>query len=183
MAELNHKSQLASGARGIIRITDSNGVTTTLGMALDISVNIRETVRETYVMGELNPVALDPTAIDVDCSIGRVIPVMTQAQAKQPNTATATRTSGTGTSGTGTTPTHATEFGAEIAIDSILTAPAIDIELFDTVSAQSIARIRQARFTGRTLSTSTSEIANERLNFVGIYDSSNDNTATVGYGV
>ena len=176
---LNDTPQLASGARGVVQITDSAGVLKTLAVALDINVNVRSSVRETYVMGELNPVSLDPTSIDVDCSFGRVIPI-----SKQTSSAPIDKTNHVArSSGDAVNPTHAVEFNAEQLIQNTLTSNSIDIALYDTITNKYLATVKGARFSGRSLSTNTSDIANERLNFVGIWDAGYDNnqSANTGY--
>lgn len=190
--------QLLSGARGVISVTysDDAGARTTrvLAVALDISVNVRESVRETYVMGELNPVALDPVAIDVDCSVGRVVPVnrLDAAAGTAPNNLAGDAAGDAANPkaqqtarGDKTSAASALQLGMEETIDRILTHDTIDIEIKDKISGKTIAYVKEARFAGRTLSTGAGDVASERLNFVGIYDAGYDseNSATSGYGL
>jgi hypothetical protein len=187
--------QLLSGARGIIKTGKSSGVSETLAIAMDISVSVRSSVRETYVMGELNPVALDPVAIDVDCSIGRVIPVNastptsgpnSEPPAKRPEGTAAEPSTGKDSARGGSTATSAIQLGLEDQINKILTADTIQIEIVDKISGATIAVVKEARFAGRSISTGAGDVASERLNFVGIYDAGyggNENPTTTGYGL
>jgi len=169
--------QLLSGARGLVSYKDSQGNPFTLAIATDITINVRAAVRDSFVMGRLNAATLDPTAIDVDCSIGRLIPVNTSTLNSQP-------AAGKHTVGNGVGATTAIELGLEELINNILSANAIEISLQDSVTGQFTSSVKQARFTGRTLSDAAGDVANERLNFVGIYDSgtNGENSAPTGYG-
>lgn len=182
---LNDRPQLASGARGVVQISGKDGAMQTVAVALDISVNVRESVRETYVMGELNPVSLDPTSIDVDCSFGRVIPVSKQQDSSNPAGQITSTNSVARTSAQALNPTHAAELNAEQLMQNILTADSIDIALYDQVTGKYLAMVKGARFSGRSFSTNTGDVANERLNFVGIWDAGYDQgqNVTTGYGV
>lgn len=188
--------QLLSGARGIVSVTyrddSGNAFTKTLAVALDISVNVRESVRETYVMGELNPVALDPVAIDVDCSIGRVIPVNRIDAPSGTSTDLTADASGTSlnpkvnqTVNSKTSAASAIQLGLEETINRILSHDTIDIEIKDKITGATIAMVKEARFAGRSISTGAGDVASERLNFVGIYDKGygSENSATSGYNL
>lgn len=176
-----HLPQLFSGARGKIIVTKADGTDMTLGVATDISVDIRNDIRPTMVVGSLNPVALDPMGVDVSASIGRIIPVTANP----------------------TTPTAATlnpqpkvnevtaiDYGFEAAINDILETDGLTITIQDQTTGQVLACIRGARFTGKSMSLSTGDIGNERYQFVGIYDSANGNSvnrvgeavSNIGYG-
>lgn len=189
--------QLLSGARGVISVKyakdDGSRVDLTLALALDISVNVRESVRETYVMGALNPVTLDPVAIDVDCSVGRVVPV-NRRNAAEPGangapiagdaagTTASPKNAVTGENGLSSA-ASAIQLGLEETINRILTHDTVEIQIKDKITGKIIAVVKEARFAGRTLSTSTGDVANERINFVGIYDGGyeNESTVTTGY--
>lgn len=185
--------QLLSGARGIVKTTAADGSQKTLAVALDISVNVRESVRETYVMGELNPMALDPVAIDVDCSIGRVVPVNRTGAALNgakdglvgDAAGTAANPHVASESNSNASAASAIQLNLEKTISEILTADTIQIDIYDKISGKAIASVKEARFAGRTISTGAGDVASERLNFVGIYDSGYDseNSATSGYGL
>lgn len=184
---MGHKSQLASGARGVIQI-QKGSVVKTLGMGTDINVDVRMTVRSTYVMGELNPVSLDNTAVDCTASIGRVIPVSKNTVAAPTDgdqitaTSQASRSDGAA-SAQASVATRARDIDLETAIENILTEEAVTIMLYDHVSGQYLGKITEARFAGRTLTTPNSDIANERINYVGIYDAANpDQAPVIGYG-
>lgn len=162
MASSSPKPQLLSGARGLIKYVNSEGATITLGIATDISINTRESLRPSYVIGQIGPVSIEPLSLDVDCSIGRLVPV---------NLTTGEYNS-----------TSALDLGLEERIDKILTSAAIEIQIYDKASAGSeetlVSSIKEARFTGRSLSVSSGDVAQERLNFVGIYDAAGpDQTA------
>lgn len=170
--------QLLSGARGLI----FQG-TTALAVATDISVNVRHTVRPTFVVGDMNAAAIDSISYDVDVSVGRVIPMNTSA-ANGDATATPPVT---GTNGE----ISAIALGLEAILATITSASDITIALQDHVTGAYIASVQGCRFSGRTQSMNANDIANERLTFVGIYDSgyaaaagNPDNTATfLGYGL
>ena len=189
MADLGHKPQLHSGARCKLYVTDSAGNEHLIAVATDVSVSIRQSVRDTYVLGELNAMSLDPVGYDVDCSIGRVIPVNKAASLDQtegrPTAPTAQAQSGS--------PIQASPYASEMGLEDLLQnllpannaagmANAISIRINDKVTGKDIAVVKEARFSGRSLSNGM-DIAYERLNFVGIYDNPNsDNNAdTMGY--
>jgi hypothetical protein len=155
--------QLFSGARGIIYKDEK-----AIAVAIDITVTVREGVRQTYVMGSYVPAAQDPTSIDVDCSIGRVIPL-------NPKDATSV-----------TPPITSIDLGLEDKISDVLTAQSLTITIQDKISVGGkqniVASIREARFQGRNLGVNAADIANERLNFVGIYDSGFNGNQTVVTG-
>jgi len=153
MASSSPKPQLLSGARGLIKYIDSKGATQTLGIATDISINTRENLRPSYVIGQIGPVSIEPLSLDVDCSIGRLVPVnLTTGLPKS---------------------VSAIDLGLEEKINEILTTAAIEIQIYDKSSTEGevlVSSIKEARFTGRSLSVSSGDVAQERLNFVGIYD-------------
>lgn len=144
-------------------------------------------------MGELNPMALDPVAIDVDCSIGRVVPVNRSdaAAGTEPNKlkgdapGTADNPHAAAASNGNASAASAIQLNLEKTINEILTADTIQIEIYDKISDKPIASVKEARFAGRTMTAGAGDVANERLNFVGIYDAgySSENSATTGYGL
>ena len=161
MASSSPKPQLLSGARGLIKYIDSKGVTQTLGIATDISINTRENLRPSYVIGQIGPVSIEPLSLDVDCSVGRLVPVnLTTGEYKSAS---------------------AIDLGLEEKINEILTSAAIEIQIYDKSSSGGevlVSSIKEARFTGRSLSVSSGDVAQERLNFVGIYDAAGPGQAS-----
>lgn len=170
--------QLLSGARGLI----FQG-TTVLAVATDISVNVRHTVRPTFVMGDMNAAAIDSLSYDVDVSVGRVIPVNTSSASADPTKDPKVVGNNAEIS--------AISLGLEQVIAQITSSSDIVIALQDRVTGAYIASVQGCRFSGRTQSMNANDIANERLTFVGIYDSgyqpssgNPDNTvAQLGYGL
>ncbi len=158
--------QLLSGARGLIqKFNRETGQFETLAFATDISVNERAGVRQTWVMGSMNPAAIDPLSIDVDVSIGRVVPVNNpDGSNKNPSAIAA---------------------GLETVINQMVSAEDLNIALQDKVTGKYILSVKNCRFAGRTFGTNAGDVANERFAFTGIYDSGYDseNTATDGYGL
>lgn len=170
------RPQLLSGARGLIK----NG-STVLAVATDITVNTRHNVRPTYTIGDMNASAIDTLSYDVDVSVGRVIPV--NAKDSDANLQSGTETGRTGT-------ITAIELGLETVIALMTSADDLNIVLQDRVTGATIASVKGCRFSGRTESMNATDIANERLNFTGIYDAGYsapgglpDNSATDGYGL
>ena len=178
MASQASKPQLLSGARGVVKYVNSDGKQITLGIATDISINTRENLRPSYVIGEIGPVSIEPLSFDVDCSLGRLVPVnLPQSTEAIPGRdKTATTPSIPNSPGGRASATTALDLGLEERIDQILTAASIEILVFDKQSDKPVCQIKEARFTGRSLSVGTGDVAQERLNFVGIYDAANGNT-------
>lgn len=181
--------QLLSGARGVIY----NGKIA-LAIATDISVNVRHAVRPTFVVGDMNAAAIDSLSYDVDVSIGRVIPVnlfsTTPNPAGTPPVAGSNQSTGSYDGAPSATAISAIGLGLEATIASMITAKDLNIVLQDRVTQQTIASVQGCRFSGRTQSLTANDLANERLTFVGIYDSGNTNavapnaqSAITGYGV
>jgi hypothetical protein len=150
---LGHKPQLASGARGVITFKDSAGNPITLGYATDITLNRRDQLMPTYVIGEYGPKTLEPLAIDADCSIGRFIYVNSSSASGTPADGKATNT-------------YSLKF--EELYKDLGSAAAVEIALIDK-NNQPIGTLKEARFTGRSLSVNSGDVARESLNFVGIY--------------
>lgn len=167
--------QLLSGARGLIQLLDtSTGQFNTIAFATDITINTRQGVRQTFVVGRLNAGSVDSLTYDVDVSIGRVVPVNNQGEgavdetAARPDTATALG------------------IGLEPLIAGFVSAEDLSIALQDKVSGQYISSVRNCRFSGRSLGTNANDIAQERINFIGIYDTgyADENAASsLGYEV
>jgi hypothetical protein len=149
--------QLLSGARGVIFKGQ-----TALAVATDITVNVRHTVRPTFVLGDMNAAAIDSLSYDVDVSVGRVIPVNTQ----NADAGAANRPAVAGSNAE----ISAVSLGLETVIAAMTSSSDITIALQDRVSGAYIASVQGCRFSGRTQSMNANDIANERINFVGIYD-------------
>ena len=156
-----------------------------LAFATDITVNIRHTVRPSYVVGEMNAKFIDSLMYDVDASVGRLIPVSrdgapidTSAHALEVEA----RTGGQ----------HETGQPDQYLDDLIFTGE-LNIMLQDRITGKFIANVKGCRFSGRTLNTTSNDVANERLNFIGIYDAGDETfqqaagaqkqSAEMGYGV
>lgn len=153
------KAQLFSGARGQIKY---NGVT--LAFFTDANVQVTDNVAPTYVVGELHPVTLEPLSYDVTVSIGRVIPMNKS-------------------DGTPLNQVDGFDLGLEPRIIDVLNNNAVEIDLVDKQKNVVMAQIMECRFTGRTTNMGSNDIANERYNFVGIYDAVAKNSPQeLGYG-
>lgn len=158
--------QLLSGARGLIqRLNVATGEFETIAFATDINVNERQAVRPTYVVGRMNAAAIDSLTYDVDVSIGRVIPVnaadaAANANATYPQPQVEGRPAGA----------TALSVGLEPIISTFVASEDLTIALQDKVTGSYISAIRNCRFAGRSLGTNANDIATERLNFIGIYD-------------
>jgi hypothetical protein len=173
-----HLPQLLSGARGKIEVTKADGSKETLAFATDISVSVNHDIRTTYVVGSSNPVALDPVGYDVSCSIGRIFPInTTTAETKNAN--------GETVSVKVLADTTAIQHKLENEINKILERDSMTITITDKQTNQTIASIQGARFTGRSFSVSSGDVASERYNFVGLYDAASNNSTDadgLGYG-
>lgn len=184
------RPQLFSGVRGQFVFTKPDGVTkVTFAFATDVSVTVRHAVRPSYVLGDMNAIAIDSLSYDVDVSIGRLVPINSSDPTKATlKTGTATNPVAPGEINAGAgygTPT-AIEAGLEVSIASILTTNSVDLDIIDRTTGKTIAAIKECRFAGRSSSLSAQDILQERLNFVGIYDAGyggTANSATVGYGL
>lgn len=177
MAVQNSRPQLFSGARGKVTFTDPAGVDHVLAIITDVSVNVRENLRPAYVVGELNPVSIEPLSIDVDCSIGRMIPMNVAAAA--PDTAK-TADGYSKLTGDGSQVT-ARALNLEEQIGDILSKDSVIITIQDKLTDATIATVKHARFSGRSMSVNSGDLAQERINYVGIFDGANGNSAPTGY--
>lgn len=148
------RPQLLSGARGSLKI---NG--TTVAFVTDVSVSIQAQVRPVHTFGAANARSVEPLATGAQVSIGRVFPV-----SKPDGTAV------------DTTAVSSSMGFVEPIIGLMLTSEDISVELIDTKTSTTVANIKNCRFAGRTFSVSASQIANERINLVGIYDAAGGNT-------
>lgn len=181
------RPQLFSGARGQFVFTSPDGTKTTFAFATDISVSVRHAVRPSYVLGDMNAVAIDSLSYDVDVSVGRLVPVNNA----DPSKATLKESPVGGIEpganyGAADKYTNAIKAGLEVSIANILATNSIDIDIVDRTTNKTIASIKECRFAGRSSSLNAQDILQERLSFVGIYDAGYDgtsNSATTGYGL
>ena len=151
------RPQLLSGARGKLKI---NGVE--VAFITDVSVTIQAQVRPVHTFGAANARSIEPLSIGAQVSIGRVFPV------NKPDTIlTAVDTSSVG----------ALMGFVEPIINLMLTSEDIEVELTDRMAGVTVANVKNCRFAGRTFSVSASQIAQERINLVGIYDAAGSNTS------
>lgn len=181
------RPQLFSGVRGQFVFTKPDGAKTTFAFATDISVSVRHAVRPSYVLGDMNAIAIDSLSYDVDISIGRLVPVNssdpTKATIKTPGAPEIEPGQGYGSAETLTT---AIKAGLEVSIASILVSNSVDLDIIDRTTGKTIASVKECRFAGRSSSLNAQDVLTERLNFVGIYDAGYDgtsNSATIGYGL
>jgi hypothetical protein len=148
------RPQLLSGARGKLKI---NGVE--VAFITDVSVSIQAQVRPVHTFGAANARSIEPLATGAQVSIGRVFPVNS--------------TNGTPVD---TTSVSSKMGNVEPIIALMLTSSDIEVELTDRMAGVTVANIKNCRFAGRTFNVSASQIANERINLVGIYDAAGGNT-------
>jgi hypothetical protein len=165
--------QLFSGARGKIVLGS-----TTLALVTNISVSEQEGLRPTHVVGEYHPVSIDPLSYDVSVSIGRIVPV-----AKSDGTAQNAYTG--------------TQLGLEPTLDKVLSQDSVDIIIYDKnpvdKTEYTVAKIVGCRFTGRSTSVSSGDIASESYNFTGLLNrgyggdtsstTGEDGSLPIGYGL
>jgi hypothetical protein len=148
------KPQLLSGARGEVR---ANGKI--LAYVTDVSIDSPHSVRGVHTFGAANARSVEPLMTGpCTVSLGRVIP-MNKADG---------------------TPIDASMIseGIEPTINQMLVAEDITIDLLDKVTGKTIASVRNCRFAGRSLGLSASQLANERITLMGIYDSGKDGQNT-----
>jgi hypothetical protein len=183
------RPQLFSGVRGQFVFTQPGGAKVTFAFATDISVSVRHSVRPSYVLGDMNAIAIDSLSYDVDVSIGRLVPINNSnpseaALGRDPAVAGSIQP-GAGY-GAAETLTTALKAGLEISIATILTTNSVDLDIVDRTTGKTVASIKECRFAGRSSSLNAQDVLTERLNFVGIYDAGYEgtaNSATIGYGV
>ena len=147
------RPQLFSGARGQLKV---NGQL--IAFVTDVSVNVQANVRAVHTFGAPNARSVEPLSYGVNVTIGRVIPVN-----KPDGTAVDTSTISNNFA------------GIEPVINQMLFAEDITVSLLDSLTDQTVADVRNCRFSGRTLNLSAQQIANERIQLVGIFDAK-DNT-------
>jgi len=171
------KPQLFSGARGQIEFTDKTGAKQILAFVTDVSISTNDNLRPTYTIGDVNPRTIEPLSEDASASIGRIIPI-NKAEA-QPGAAAQPLDK-----------TTAIDHGIEEAIANILSADHVEITIFDKNPSDGslavVGSLKFARFAGRSFSSSATDLATERYNFVGLWDGSYGNANTgreVNYGM
>ena len=148
------RPQLLSGARGEVRV---NGKV--MAYVTDVSIDAPQSVRPVHTFGAANARSVEPlSAGPCTVSLGRVIPL---------NKA----------DGTPIDSSMIAE-GVEPTIQQMLVADDITIDLLDKITGKTIASVRNCRFAGRSMSLSASQLANERISLMGIYDSGKDGQNT-----
>lgn len=145
------RPQLFSGARGILQINGG-----TLAFVTDVNVNIQANVRPIHTFGASNARSIEPLSTGVTVSLGRVIPVNTSDG----------------------TPVNTSDIaiGVEPIISLMLSAEDIVISLLDKLTGVTIADVKNCRFAGRSLNLTAQQIAQERIQLVGIYDAAGGQT-------
>ena len=149
------RPQLLSGARGEVRANNK-----VLAYVTDISVDAPQTVRAVHTFGAANARSVEPLqAGPCTVSLGRVIP-MNKADG---------------------TPIDSSMIAENIepTIAQMMVAEDITIDILDKVTGKTIASIRNCRFAGRSMGLSASQLANERITLMGIYDSGKDGQNTI----
>jgi hypothetical protein len=185
---MSTRPQLFSGVRGQFVFTKADGTKETFAFATDVSVSVRHSVRPSYVLGDMNAIAIDSLSYDVDVSIGRLVPVNNSDPTKA--TLSTTTAGGLATPGAGYGAaeklTTSINSGLEISIPQILISNSVDLDIVDRTTGKTVASIKECRFAGRSSSLNAQDVLTERLNFIGIYDAGYEgtaNSATIGYGV
>lgn len=148
------KPQLLSGARGEVRV---NGKV--LAYVTDVSIDAPQSVRGVHTFGAANARSIEPlSAGPCSVSLGRVIP-MNKADG---------------------TPIDASMIaeGIEPTLQQMLVSEDITIDLLDKITGKTIASVRNCRFAGRSMGLSASQLSNERIQLMGIYDSGRDGQNT-----
>lgn len=141
------KPQLLSGARGQIRVAGN-----VLAYVTDISIDVPYSVRPVHTFGAPNARSVEPLqAGPCSVTIGRVIPVSDSTGAAVDSSMITA--------------------GVQPTIQAMMTADDITVELIDKVTGKTYASIRNCRFMGSSKSMSASNLATERIQLMGIYDS------------
>jgi hypothetical protein len=143
--------QLFSGARGVLKI--NNG--TAIGYVTDVNVTVQANVRAVHTFGAANARSVEPLSTGVSLSIGKVIPM------NKPD-GTAANTSNIA-------------IGIESVISQMLSASDMTITLMDQVTDQVVNDIRNCRFAGGSTNLSAQQIAQGRIQMVGLYDAAGGN--------
>lgn len=146
------RPQLFSGARGVLYINNVAHAFVT-----DVSVQISANVRPVHTFGAATARSVEPLSTGVSVSLGRVYPV---------NAADGTAID-----------TSDIAVGIEPVISQMLLAEDIMVELRDRITGATVAKINHCRFAGRSLSVAAQQIAQERIQLVGIFDGAGGNTS------
>jgi hypothetical protein len=141
--------QLLSGARGLLLV---NGQI--IAFVTDCTVTITSNVRAIHTFGTANARSVEPLSVGATVSIGRVIPI--------------NNTSGTYVDTSTISPAFA---NIEPVVSQMLAAEDVTVTLQDKLTGQTVADVRNCRFASRTLNVAAQQIANERIQLVGIFDS------------
>lgn len=148
---MSTRPQLFSGARGEIKVDGK-----TIAYATDINVNIAASVRAVHTFGSPNARSVEPLSVGATVSIGRVFPV------NKPDG----------------TPVNTSDIaiGIEPVISQMLASEDLTVTLTDKLTGITVANVQNCRFAGRSLSLSAQQLAQERIQLVGIYDAAGGNT-------
>lgn len=146
------KPQLFSGARGLLKINAR-----TVAYVTDVTVNIASNVRAVHTFGAANARSVEPLSTGASVTIGRVIPM------NKPDG--------------GAVNTSNINMGVESVISQMLKAEDITVTIMDKITDQVVSDVRNCRFAGSSLGMSAQQIAQSRINLVGIYDAAGGNTA------
>lgn len=141
--------QLFSGARGVIQVNSLP-----IAFVTDVTVTITSNVRAVHTFGAPNARSIEPLSTGATVSIGRVIPINSP-------TGAAVDTSTIG----------ANMANIEPIISQMLASEDVTVTLIDKLTGQTMADVRNCRFASRSLNVSAQQIANERIQLVGIFDS------------
>jgi len=150
------RPQLFSGARGSLKVDGR-----TLAFVTDVNINVQANVRPVHTFGAPNARSIEPLSTGVTVSLGKVFPV--------------NATDGTVVN------TSSIAIGIEPIISLMLAAEDIIISLQDKLTGVTVADVKNCRFAGRSLTLSAQQIAQERIQLVGIYDAAGGQTVdTIG---
>lgn len=167
------KPQLFSGARGQIEFTPAGGQPVVLAFVTDVSISTNDNIRPSFVIGSVGPRTLEPLSEDATASIGRIIPL-------------------NDTAGAALAKMDAIENQIETTFADVLKADHVTITIYDknpsstTNAPKVLGSLKYARFAGKSIASSATDLATERYNFIGIWDGSygNANSAPdVNYGM
>jgi hypothetical protein len=122
----------------------------------DVNVNIQANVRPVHTFGASNARSVEPLSTGVTLSIGRVIPI-NKADGSAVNTSDIA-------------------IGVEPVISLMLAAEDVSIALVDKLTGVTVADVKNCRFAGRSLNLSAQQIAQERIQLIGIYDAAGGQT-------
>lgn len=147
------RPQLLTGARGLLRINGGSP----LGVVTDVNVNRATNVRAVHTCGSPNARSVEPLSNGVSVSIGRVFP-MNDPTGKSVDSSDIA-------------------LGIESIITQMLTAEDITVTLEDGPTGRLAADVRHCRFAGGSLGLSAQQLAQGRINLVGIFDAAGQNVA------